>query len=142
MLNILLISVALLGFLPFLIFLYKRRRHDRIVTNGQRAEAVVYDIIPGVRGRNGYVNENVHFYFTAPDGQQYRGVFVTAPNKCRRNDRVEVYYLPENPNENTIKAKGRGTGFLIFTLAIAAAVVWMMYKVYQMTKDSRIYLPE
>ncbi|MGJ7033211.1 DUF3592 domain-containing protein [Niabella hirudinis] len=136
MLNILLVIVSLLGFLPFVIFLYKRRRHDRIIDRGSKTDGVIFSITPGVRGRYGMMNENVHFYFIAPDGRQYKGLFVTAPDKCRQGDELEVYYLPENPNENTVKAKGRGVGFLIFTLVIAAAVVWMMYKVYQMTKGS------
>ena len=47
-------------------------------------------------------------------------------------DLIEVYYLPENPAQHTVKGSWKSYGFLIFMIAIALWVLYMMYKLYQM----------
>lgn len=126
--NILIACVALLGFLPLAVFLYKKKRADTILATGRTAWA--YVIYKQLGYKRNY--EVVYYYFVASDGKEYRGRLTTAPGVHRINDSIEVFYLPHNPKRNTVKGAWKSHWFLAFMIAIAIAVVYMMYELYKM----------
>lgn len=132
--NILLAFVGLLGFLPLAIFLYRKKKADRILANGWTINARVFHITSGLKGNY----EIVHYYFLAPDGKQYQGSLSTSPGAYKINNSIEVYYLPDNPKHNTVKGAWKSTGFLIFMIVIAVAVLFMVYKLYEMLEGKEI----
>lgn len=126
--NIIIVFVGLLGFLPLIVFLYNKKRTDRILTTGRSIMATVYYIQPGYK-RN---YEIVYYHFWAMDGNQYKGRLTTKPGVHHVNNTIEVFYLPNNPKENTVKGTWNTNWFLLFVVLIAMAVVYMMYKLYEM----------
>jgi hypothetical protein len=126
--NILIGIVALIGFLPLAVFIYGKRRANRILTTGTTARAIVYDTRTASKGNY----EIVHYYFIASDGREYKGRLTTRPGLHRVNGTIEVFYLPDNPNENTVKGTWNDNWFLLFVLLIAIAVLYMMYELYLM----------
>lgn len=126
--NILIVCVALLGFLPLAVFLYKKKVADRILATGRSARARVFQLKTN-RKANYTV---VHYSFTAPDGNQYKGSLTTRPGQHRINEVIEVFYLPDNPGHNTVRGTFNSNWFLAFVLAIALAVLYMMYRLYEM----------
>ncbi|GAA4459509.1 hypothetical protein GCM10023189_33310 [Nibrella saemangeumensis] len=126
--NILLLCVALLGFLPLAIFIYKKNLAKRILTTGRATRASVYHITTN-RKSNTTV---VYYFFIASNGRQYKGNLTTRPGEYRINGTVDVFYLPDNPHHNTVKGAWNDNWFLLFVVAIALAIVYMMYKLYLM----------
>ena len=74
----------------------------------------------------------MYYRFIATDGNFYTGTLTTRRGVHRMQDLIEVYYLPENPAQHTVKGSWKSYGFLIFMIAIALWVLYMMYKLYQM----------
>jgi hypothetical protein len=126
--NILVACVGLLGFLPLIVFLYGKRRANRILTRGRMVRANIYHIARGYKGNY----QVVYYYFIGPDGREYKGRLTTKPGEYTVNRTVEVFYLPEDPRENTVKGTWNSNWFLAFVILIALAVLYMMYKLYQM----------
>ena len=126
--NILIAFVALLGFLPLVVFFYNKKRTDRILATGQTARARVHHISRGIKGNYDVVN----YSFLASNGRPYEGNLTTKPRMHRVNNVIEVYYLPENPTQNTVRGTWNPNWFLAFVLLIAIAVLYMMYKLYEM----------
>ena len=126
--NILIACVALLGFLPMAVFIYKKKKTDRILAIGQTAQARVHHISRGIKGNYDIVN----YTFLASNGRQYQGGLTTKPRLHRLNNVVEVYYLAEDPTQNTVKGTMNPNWFLAFVTLIALAVLYMMYKLYEM----------
>ena len=126
--NIIIGLVALIGFLPLAVFIYGKKRAKRILTTGITARATVFDTVTASKGNY----EIVHYYFIATDGREYRGRLTTRPGVHKVNTTIEVFYLQDNPKENTVKGSWNDNWFLLFVLLIAIAVVYMMYEVYLM----------
>ena len=125
--NILIVLMALMGFLPLAVFLYKKRQTDRILTRGCTTQGYVYDKYRSVK-RN---YETVYYSFIAPDGTRQKGRLTTSPGKYRRTDSIEVYYLPEDPRQHTIKGDGNSNWFLLFVILIAVFVLYGAYQLYK-----------
>lgn len=132
--NIILLILALFAFLPLSIFLYKKRRVEKILKEGKSITAIIFDIVAGYK----YRYEVVHYYFTAANGKQYKGKLTTTPGKHRIRETIEVFYLPENPKRNTVKGAWGSTVFLIFMIVITIVVLWMTYKLFQMVSAGEI----
>ena len=126
--NIIIGIVALIGFLPLAVFIYGKKRANRILTTGITARAIVYDKHTATKGNY----EIVHYYFIASDGMEYRGRLTTRPGVHKLSGTIEVFYLEDNPSENTVKGSWNDNWFLLFVLLIAIAVVYMMYELYLM----------
>ena len=124
--DIILLFMALSGFLPLVVFLIRKNRAEKILACGQIVNAIIFHISSGYK----HNYEIVHYYFLA-NGQQYKGKLTTKPGAHRLNDSIEVHYLVDNPRHNTVKGTWKSTGFLIFMIIIAIAVLWMTYKLYQ-----------
>lgn len=129
--NILLAAMALSGFLPLAVYLYNKRRTDRILANGRITQGLVYDKQRSVK-RN---YEIVYYSFMAPDGTQHKGRLTTSPGKYRRTDSIEVYFLPEDPRQHTIKGNWNSNWFLLFVVLIAVFVLYGAYRLYRQVND-------
>ncbi|HYE54231.1 MAG TPA: DUF3592 domain-containing protein [Chitinophagaceae bacterium] len=125
--NILIVCVALFGFLPLAIFLYRQKRANRVLAKGNTTRAVIYYVAQNMKG----TYDTVDYHFIASDGKQYTGRITTGRNEHKINDTIEVFYLPDNPRHNTVRGAWKSTGFLIFVILIGIAVSFMMYKVYE-----------
>ncbi|GAA4417874.1 hypothetical protein GCM10023187_50700 [Nibrella viscosa] len=132
--NILIVCVALLGFLPLVIFMYKKKLTSRLLTTGLSVSASVYHITT-----NRKTNTTVVYYqFIASNGRQYKGNLTARPGEYRINGTIEVFYLPENPYHNTVKGAWNDNWFLAFVIAIALVIVYMMYKLYVLVNKGTI----
>jgi hypothetical protein len=136
-LTIILVLVALLGSLPLILFLKKRSTYRLLLKKGHKTSGSISEIIPGMRGRYGIVNEKVFYFFTASDGRQYSGMFVASPRKHRRDEQLEVYYMPGSPLVHSIKTSGYGAGYLVLMIIIAVAVIYMTFKIYELVDANK-----
>jgi hypothetical protein len=125
--NILIFLMALSGFLPLVVFLYNKRRTDRILSNGRTTQGLVYDKQRSVKR----AYEIVYYSFRAPDGTPHKGRLTTRPGKYRRTDSIEVYFLPEDPRQHTVKGNFTSHWFLVFVVLIAVFVLYGAYRLYR-----------
>ncbi|HEX9957040.1 MAG TPA: DUF3592 domain-containing protein, partial [Fibrella sp.] len=132
--NILIVCVALLGFLPLAVFLYKKKLANRILTTGRPVSATVFQTTTN-RKTNYTV---VHYHFIASNGRQYTGSLTTRPGQHRVSEVIEVFYLPDNPHNNTVKGTWNDNWFLLFVIAIALAVLNGMYQLYEMVNKETL----
>jgi hypothetical protein len=128
----LLVFVALLGFLPLGIYIYKVRLVRRILKKGLPVKASVYKIVRHVI-KNTHV-DIVHYSFIAWNGIQHTGKLTSGVDKYRVRDTVEIYYLPANPRHNTVKGAWVSPIILIFLLLLTAFVLFAVYKINEMVQ--------
>ncbi len=129
-----LLGTALIGLLPLVIILYKKRRADKILREGLTAQASVYQVYTSFRRST----EVVHYRFTDQSRREFVGRLMTDLGKYRNGDFIEVYYLQENPKRNAVRGSW-GSKFLIgFGVVIALAIWFMVYKLYEMVRDGQM----
>jgi hypothetical protein len=124
-------GLAIFGFLPFAIVMYKMRLAKRILNGGYPTKAIVYHIIPP-SGRRTFAI--VHYAFTARDGKQYKGSLTIEPGKYRVNDPVDIFYLVNNPKRNAPKGAWGSYLGLIFTIILALFILFAVYKIHEMIR--------
>lgn len=132
--DLLLVFVALSGFFPLGIFLYKRKKVNRILTTGRKAQARVFHIFKSPKGNYDVVS----YYFLATDGKQYQGSLTIASGTYKVNGVIEVYYLPENPKINTVQGAWKSNLLLGFVITVALAILFMTYKIYEMVNTQQM----
>lgn len=123
-------GLALAGCLPLAIILYKQRLVKRLLTSGHRASARVYKVYKPVRSSA----DIVYYQFTTHAGTQAAGSLTTKMGMYKTGDRVEVFYHPDKPARNTVKGAWQSKGLLIFGILIALAILFMVYKLWQMIR--------
>jgi len=129
--NLILLFVALLGFLPLAIILYKKNRVKKILTVGLPAKAIVYDVITISRS----AAEIVCYRFNAQNSaQQYTGTLTTKHGLYKPGDMLDIYYLPGNPRRNTMNGAWGSPIILGFGILLAAFILFAVYKLYEMVK--------
>lgn len=129
--HLMLIFVALFGFLPLTIILYKRSRVKKMLTRGMRAKAIVYDVRPFSRS----AAEVVYYWFNAPNNtQQYTGSLTIKHGLYKKGDVLDVYFLPGNPKRSTVNGAWGSPVIVGFGVAIAAFVLFAVYKMYEMVQ--------
>lgn len=126
-------AVAVFGFLPLGIYVYKRTLVLRILKKGISTRAIVYKITP--RSIRGQYFDIVYYYFTASDRKQYAGILSIKQGTYRLKDMVEIYYLPANPKRNTVKGARGSPAILIFLILLTLFVLFAVYKVYEMVQS-------
>jgi hypothetical protein len=126
-------AVAVFGFLPLGIYVYKRRLVLSILKKGISTRAIVYKIT--TRSVRSQYYDIVYYYFTASDRKQYAGVLSIKQGTYRLNDTVEIYYLPANPKRNTVKGAWGSPAILIFLILLTVFVLFAVYKVYEMMQS-------
>ena len=125
---IMLFVLAALGFLPLIIILYKKRRVEKILSNGSAAMASVYEVRTSVRPSY----DTVYYVFINHyQGVQYSGSLMTAVGRYKKGDQIRISYMPHNPKMNTMNGSWKSGSYLVFGLAIALFVLFMVYKIYQ-----------
>lgn len=127
--NLLLAFIALLGFLPLAIILFKKRRAKTILSVGLQAKATVYDVRPIPRS----AAEGVAYKFFAQNSsQQYTGSFTIKYGSYKPGDTLDIYYLPSNPRRNTVNGAWASPFILVFGVIIGVVILFMVYKMYEM----------
>lgn len=127
-----LIALSLIGFLPLVVVVYKARWAKKVITTGASIQATVY------YKRRIYKNrvETVYYSFqTNLRAQPYTGLLTTKIGQYRIGDTLTVYYLPQYPDQNTVKGTWKATGMIIFCAAIAAFVLFAAYKLNEMVNQ-------
>ncbi|WP_290792151.1 DUF3592 domain-containing protein [Flavihumibacter sp. UBA7668] len=126
--QLILIGLAIIGFLPLLIIIYKRRLVKRILTTGALAKAEVYSI----RLAHKSSVDIVWYRFVPTNARVYcTGSLTTKIGRYKQGDLLDVYYLPENPKRNTVEGAWKSAGFLWFGILIAAFILFAVYKINQ-----------
>lgn len=126
--QLILIGLAIFGFFPLLIILYKRRLVKRILTTGALAKAEVYAVRLAHKSSVDivwyrFVPTNATVYFT--------GSLTTKIGTYKQGDLLDIYYLPDNPKRNTVDGAWKSAGFLWFGILIAAFILFAAYKINQ-----------
>ena len=133
--DIILVIVAALGFLPLGIVLYKKRLVKKIVKNGVLISARIYHIHRSSRSRRDLV-----YYSFMPLVQlkEFNGILATGVGKHRVGDMLEIYYMPGNPGLNTVKGGWDSWVMLVFVILIAVFVLFAVYQLYWMVHPAGI----
>ncbi len=133
--DLMLLFVALVGFLPLAIILFKRNRVKKILTVGRPAEAVVYDIRTFSRS----ATQLVYYKFIAQNSiQEYTGTLTTKYGLYKTGDVLNIHYLPDNPRRNTMKGAAASPILLGFGIVLALFILFAVYKLYEMVKTGSI----
>ncbi|RZS74564.1 DUF3592 domain-containing protein [Pseudobacter ginsenosidimutans] len=127
--HFLLIGIALFGFLPLAIVLYKKRLVKKMLTTGLKAKGTIYNIRRTLRSPQ---QDIVSYFFHAEDGKRYTGILTTGPAVYAAGDVLDIYYLRNNPKRSTVKGAWGSPVIFVFVIIIAIAVLFMTYKLYEM----------
>jgi hypothetical protein len=123
--------LALFGFLPLAIILYKRNLVGKILRTGQPARARVYRVQRILRPPQ----DIVQYTFYDQNMQQHYGRLTTRIGLHKEGDELKIHYLPGNPRRNTIEGAWKSNFILGFGIAIAAFVLFAVYKLYEMIQS-------
>ncbi len=127
--NLILLLLVLLGFLPLAIILYKKKRVKNILTHGVQAKAIVYDVIRVSES----ASEIVYYRFNAENSaQQYTGSLTIKNGVYRTGDTLDIYYSPGNPRRNTMNGAWASPIILGFGIVVAVFILFAVYKLYEM----------
>lgn len=96
-------GLAIIGFLPLAIILYKRNRVKKILTTGLPAKATIYEIRSLFRPRYDIV---YYAFYTDNNTKPWTGKLSTEMGKFKKGDVLEIYYLPQKPHLNTMRGHG------------------------------------
>lgn len=132
------LGIALLGFLPLLIVLWKWRRIKKLKETGVLVTSVVEDVIE----RRGYKGSRYYqgiFQYYVPGRGTIRSSYIFSYGKkpiYARRQSVEIYYWKDKPEKFIPKDAKMGKIGLIFTLIIAAAYIVLSFFLYSTIKGS------
>jgi hypothetical protein len=133
--HLILAGLAIFGFLPLVIILYKKNRAKKILTTGLSANATVYD----VQTVYGQPTEMVSYSFYAINNTtQFTGRLTIERGLYKPGDVLEIHYLPDNPKQNTMHGAWGSPVLVIFGVVIAAAVLFAVYKLNEMVEAGSI----
>ncbi len=124
-------GLALFGFLPLAIILYKRRRVNRVLTTGLMSKARVY----GIHTVRRQPTDIVSYTFYDQHMKQFYGSLTCKSGLYKMDDVIDVYYDPVNPKLNTVNGAWQSNVILGFGIAIAAFILFAVYKLYEMIES-------
>jgi hypothetical protein len=129
-------GLALFGFLPLAIILYKRRMVHKILTTGIETKATIFEIRSiTFRARH----DVVHYSFVTQDSNQpWTGTLTTAIGKYKKGDVLDIYYLADKPQRNTMKGAWASNGILVFGIVIALFILFAVYKLNEMLRNGEM----
>ncbi len=129
--NVVLFFVALLGFLPLAIILFKKNRVKKILATGVCTTAIVYD----VRRMSRAGSELVSYQFNVQSHTKTcTGKLMVPYGKYKIGDMLDVYYLPANPRRSTVTGAWGSPVIVVFGVVIALFILFAVYKMYEMYK--------
>ncbi|MEO6583678.1 MAG: DUF3592 domain-containing protein [Ferruginibacter sp.] len=124
--------VALLGFMPLGIILFKKNRVKKILSHGVSVKAVVYDIMRMSQS----ASEIVYYSFYAQNStQQYTGKLTTDRSRYKIGDGLDIFYLPGNPRRNSMNGAWGSPVITGFGIVMAIFVLFAVYKMYEMVQS-------
>ena len=136
------ICIGLLGFLPFVIVLWRRIKSDKLRKEGDIVTGEVLEIKQyiGFKGAVFYKalieypvfgkgKVQNYFPFTATRGQTFLSV----------GQKVELYYDKIKPNKFLVKATPKNNFLLIFTIILAIGYVVLCFFLYDFIKDQNFH---
>ena len=132
-LNAILVFLALLGFLPLIIIIYKRRRVKKILTTGIAAKARVYNVYTTIR----QPQDIVYYTFYDQHMKQFTGILTTKPGVYKIDDIIDIYYLGSNPKRSAIQGAWKSPVILVFGIVMALFILFAVYKLYEMIQTGQ-----
>lgn len=129
-----LIGLAAFGFLPLLIILYRRKQVKEIRTTGLTSKARVYRVFTVRR----QPTDIVSYTFYDQHMKQYYGSLTCRSGMYKENDVIDVYYRPDNPKKNTVDGAWKSNIIVAFGIAIAAVILFAVYKMYWMLEKGEM----
>lgn len=126
---ILLIAV---GALPLLVFLLKRRSYRRILHTGASTTAEISHIKTQRYYKGGTYDRVLFIYLPAGAGQYVEGQFNTKMGKHKRGERLEIFYMPQQPQKYAVPGSKGEVFFLTFTILILLFVIFACFKIDEM----------
>lgn len=127
--SIVLFFLASFGMFPLAIILYKRNTVRKLMQIGIPVKARIYD----VRTTRRQPQDIVYYFFQAKnDSQQYTGTLTAAVGAFRKGQTLDVYYLPGNPKNHTVKGAWKSNVLVGLGVAVALFVFFTVYKISEM----------
>jgi hypothetical protein len=125
--------------LPLVLFLIKRKRYRRILAEGLSTTAEIKTVTRR-KPTKGPEYDNVVFWYLPNGANQYQsGHLMTATGKHRSGDKIELFYLPQQPEKYAVPgSKYEGWVILVLLILIGFAV-YACYKIDEMVGDQKIY---
>jgi hypothetical protein len=132
------LGIAVLGFLPLLIVVWKWRRIKKLKETGILVTGVVEDVIErrGYKGSRYF--QGIFQYFVTGRGtvrSSYIFSYSKKPIYTRRQS-VELYYRKDKPEKFIPKDAKQGKAVLIFTGIIAVAYIVFAFFIYDLIKNT------
>jgi hypothetical protein len=132
------IGIAILGFVPLFIVLWKRHRINKLKNTGDRVTGIVEEIkrYTGYKGNTYY---RALIRYTAFGGQTLHGIYTYSCSRKRplfiRGEHVEIYYSKAKPEKFVPKKGSQNTIALIFTIIMAAGYIVISCFLYGFIKN-------
>lgn len=132
------LGIAILGFLPLLIVIWKGRRIQKLKETGVLVTGVVEDVIE----RRGYKGSRYYqgiFQYYVPGRGTIRSSYIFSYGKkpiYARRQSVELYYRKDKPEKFIPKDAKQSKAGLIFTTIIAAVYILLSFFLYGFIKNS------
>jgi hypothetical protein len=132
------IGIALLGFVPLLIVLWKRTRFFKLKNTSNQVTGVVEDIkeYTGYKGSR-YFKALIRY--TAFGGKTFHGVYSYSCSDKRllfiRGEQVEIYYSKTKPEKFVPKKGSKNTVALVVTIIMAAGYIVISFFLYGFIKN-------
>ncbi len=124
-----LIGLGLIGFLPMIVLIIRKRKADRLIKVGSTTEATVKTI----RGYSPRFPNPVDIEYTVKEtGQVFTKTILVAGSPYSVGQRLPIYYDPADPRKTQFPMKKGFIAMLIFTLIIAGFVIFACFKLYEM----------
>ncbi len=126
--------LALFGFLPLAIILYRKSRTKRILTTGLSAKARVYRVVPLSRS----AAEMVAYTYYGNDSKQYYGSFSCKAGTYRQDEVIEIFFDPNNPKRSTVTGAWGSPFIIAFGIALGLVVLFATFKIYEMWQRGEV----
>ena len=120
------ISLALLGFLPTVIILYKKYKTDKLRNNGSQAMGTIREVF-------GFSTRAINIvrieYPVKETGEFISKKIRVAGLPYSVGDQVPLFYDPKKPHYMRLDYKKAFIPMLVFTLLIAGFVIFACFKI-------------
>lgn len=130
--------IAVLGFIPLLIVLWKRSRIKKLKQTGDLVTGVVEDVIERI-GAKGSRYHHVIIQYRVFGNRTLRGTYVYAGSRKRPlylpRQSVELYYDKNKPEKFIPKNGGNYTVALVLTILFAIAYCVLAFFLYNYIKN-------
>ena len=126
------------GALPLVAFLVRRKNYVFILANGTKTTARVTEVRT-IHFQRGPAYDVVYFaYLPAGSGTYETGQHKFKTGTYKRNDWIDIFYLPGRPGKYAIPGSKGELPMLIFMVSIFLFVIYACYKIHEMVGDSKI----